>query len=559
MKGNKTLEQTSDRDARRDEQRNADLDKLRGIEEQAVQHGMKLGPRDRLKAAYHLTRAWKLANEAGMRKEDFQDAIHSRLRRPHGSRREFRLNNWTLRRGEDPTTQPHLLDKYADSTTPQKALEPYLVGLAIAAEQCGEESGDWKLAMVRDLSIWSRVVAPNDVAPPDDRPAETLEILLKALCAELARRNRLDETFAAIRRMNCRWDMFNERLVATDAACMQRIESPISPVCEDTVYFEEMFPFPSFPLLRVPYFVAKAEFLLAPESALQSWDAEYLARGDGWLIGNLIRGHADGHSCIPADAPESRFAKGTLAWFREIRLCIAPDGHGGYTSVLETRPYFEARFADDLPFGGRHHVVGGYELDLERGLFYARNENGGPVWPHICLTSGETWRITIPKTPDGGLPLEEWAERDSASPGWFFEADPVLHAGEVHYEPWYLSYTPATAPYLRHWLTSAWHLAGESADCPWSRGNFDWDDPQSPWNKNLPPVHELNFPDFSHATWIECCLHNGLIEDALQAKIDRLKEQTGRIQADWHAARERNANALLRRWKAKTDSMETKE
>lgn len=549
----------SEQEMRREELRRVDQEKLRGIEQHAVQRGLKLGNRDRLKAAYHLTRAWQRANEAGVRKEDFQDAILARIRRSHQSRREFRLNNWALRRGEDPTTQPHLLEAYATSSTPQKALEPYLVGLAVAAENCGADPDDWKLDMMRDLSIWSRATASTDVAPPDDRPAETLEILLKALCAELARRNRLDETFAAIRRMNCRWDMFNERLVATDAACMRRIESPISPVCEDTLYFEEMFPFPSIPLLRVPYFVAKAEFLLAPESALRSWDAEYLAKGDTWIIQNLIRGYKDGHSCIPSDAPEARLAMGTLAWFREIRLCIAPDGHGGYTSVLETRPYFEARFANDLPFGGRHHVIGGYELDLERGLFYARDEYGGPVWPHICLTSGEPWRITVPKTPDGGLPLEEWAERDSASPGWFFEADPVLHPGEVHYEPWYLSYTLATAPYLRHWLTGNWHLAGEPAHCPWSRGNFDWDHPQSPWNKDLPPVHELNFPDFSHATWIECCLHNGLIEDALQTKIDRLKEQTGRIQNDWHAARDRNANALLKRWKAKTDSMETKE
>ena len=88
---------------------------------------------------------------------------------------------------------------------------------------------------------------------------------------------------------------------------------------------------------------------------------------------------------------------------------------------------------------------------------------------------------------------------------------------------------------------------------------MDWVEPDSRWNRDVPPAYELNFPEFSHATSIECCLHNGLIEEALQAMIDRLKEQTGRIQADWHAARERNANALLRRWKAKTDTLEAKE
>ncbi|WP_263338021.1 hypothetical protein [Albidovulum salinarum] len=536
-----------------EKRRKADKEKLRGMEQQAVQRGMKVVKLDRLKAAFHLTRAWKRANEAGLRKEDFQDAVLSRLKRPHAKRQEFRLANWTLRRGEDPTTQPQLPEIYKNSPTPQKSLEPYLVGLAVAAEQCGEDPDDWKLDMMRDLSIWSRAVTPTDIAPPDDRPAETLEILLKALCAELAQRNRLDETFAAICRMNCRWDMFCERLVATDVACMQRIESPISPAYEVSLYFEEMFPFPSIPLLRVPYFVGKAEFLLAPEDVLRAQDENYLASGDYWPVGTAIKGNGGRHYCIPADAPDSRSANGTLAWYREIRLCIAPDGHGGYTSALESRPYVAVRFDADLPFGGRHHVVGGYELDLERGMFYGRDDDGGPVWPHIRMASGESWRITLPKRPDGSLPFAEWTERNPDTTGWYFEADPVLHAGEVGSEPWYLSYTPASAPYVRLWLTEDWRLADEPADNPWSRGNFDWDDLESRWNRDLPPIHELNFPDFSHATWIECCLHNGLIEEALQASIDRLKEQTGRLQADWHAARERHADALLRRWTTKSE------
>jgi len=550
---------TSDRENRREKQRRVDLGKLRGIEQQAVQRGVKLGPRDRLKAAYHLTRAWKRANEAGLRKEDFQDAIFGGLKRSHGSRREFRLNNWTLRRGEDPTTQPHLFDEYANRSTPQKALEPYLVGLAIAAEHCSEDPDDWKLDMMRDLSIWSRTVKFADIAPPDDRPAETLEILLTALCAELARKNQLGETFEAIRGMNCQWDMFAERLVAKDERCMEIDDRTFGPACNTGVYFEEMFPFPSITFLRVPYFVANAEFLLAPEDLLRPRDGAYLATGDYWPVGMAIKGHGDRHYCIPADAPGRRFAAGTLVWFREIRLCIAPDGHGGYTSALETRPYIEVRFAADLPFGGRHHVVGGYEPDLERGLFYGRDSDDGHVWPHIRTASGDAWRITLPKLVDGRPPFTDWTERNPETSGWWFEGDPLLRPGEADNEPWYLSYTPASARYLRHWLTTDWRLAAETEECPWDRGNFDWDEPDSRWNRDIPPVHELNFPDFSHATWIECCLHNGLIEDALQAAIDRLKEQTGRIQADWHAARERHANALLRRWKAKTDRLETKE
>ena len=553
------MAQTSDRDARRDEQRNADLDKLRGFEEQAVQHGTKLGPRDRLKAAYHLTRAWKLANEAGMRKEDFQDAVHSRLKRPHGSRREFRLNNWTLRRGEDPTTQPHLLDKYADSSTPQKALEPYLVGLAIAAEQCREESGDWKLAMMRDLSIWSRVVAPTDVAPPDDRPAETLEILLKTLCAELARRNRLDETFAAIRRMNCRWEMFSERLVATDAACMQRIQSPISPVCEDTVYFGEMFPFPSIPLVRVPYAHGVRRLCLDPPSWIQMHEPENPNIESHVTMGELpdnARGniHADGH----------------LVWYREIRLCIVPDGRGGFAGALETRPHLKVRFSQCSEPAGEHTVLG--VCDIESLGDGYRAADGSFVGPHIRLEGGDVWKLAYQSVPDSGAPVGKWTERPARkgnalfdnnpglkTTGWIFDADPVLRPGELVGEPWYLSYTQATANYLRHWLTQDWKLAGEPADCPWNRENFYQGHLKDLWDRNLPPVHDLYFPDFSHATWVECCLHNGLIEDALQAKIDRLKEQTCHLQANWHAARERHANALLRRWKAKTDSLEMKE
>ena len=547
-----------DRDARREEQRRADLEKLRGLEQHAVQHGLKLGGRDRLKAAWHLTRAWQQANAAGIRKEDFQDAILGRIKRAHQARREFRLTNWTLRRGEDPTTQPHLLDAYAGSSTPQKALEPFLVGLAVAAESCGADPDDWKLDMMRDLSMWSRAMKSAEVVPEDDRPAETLEVLLKALCAELGKRNRLGDTFDAIRSMSCRWEMFDERLVVVDGRCMEIDESTFTPACNNEVYFEEMFPFPSVPLLRVPYFAGRADFLLAPEELLRPRDADHLTTGDYWPVGTAIKGHGAKHYCIPADAPGRRTATGELIWFREIRLCVVADGHGGFTSALESRPYVQVSFGAELPFGGTHHVIGGYELDLERGMFYARQSDGGPVWPHIRTHDGKAWRITLSRTADGSLPFSTWNERNPEGSGWWFD-DPLTSPGEVQREPWYLSCTPASAAYLRHWLTSYWPLGGVFDECPWNRGNFDWDEPESRWNRDLPPVHELNFPDFNHATWIECCLHNGLIEDALQEKIDRLKAQTALRQADWHAARERNANALLRRWKAKTDSLEIKE
>jgi hypothetical protein len=263
-------------------------------------------------------------------------------------------------------------------------------------------------------------------------------------------------------------------------------------------------------------------------------------------------------------------ADGYLVWYREIRLCIVPDGHGDFVGALETRPHLKVRFSQGRAPAGEHEVIGVFDIEnLGDGYTAA---DGSHVDPHIRLEDGSVWNVTYNDLSGNGSRPAAWTERPAKkrnplfdnnpglrSTGWIFDADPILQPGELVGEPWYLSYTPATAPYLRHWLTGDWRLADEPAVCPWDRENFDWHDPQGRWNKDLPPVHELNFPDFSDATWIECCLHNGLIEEALQAKIDRLKEQTGRLQADWHAAREHHTNALLRRWKAKTESMETKE
>lgn len=537
---------------RRAEKRKEDILKLRNLENEAIQQGRKLGPRDRLKAAFHLSRAWNEAKKAGLRKPDFQDAILRRLQRPHGRREDFRLSNWLLRRGEDPTMQPDLLKQYENRTTPQKALEPYLVGIAIAAEHCAADADDWKLDMAHELSVWSRTSELPDIVPQDDRPAETLAVLLNALCSKLSKKNHLDLTFAAIRGMSCRWDIYSERLVATEGICMETIESPISPVCEESVYLEEMFPFPSISLIRVPYFTGKGIFLLAPEKSLRLQDDVHISSGNYLTIGSAMKGHGT-HYSIPTDAPGTLFANGAFAWYREIRLCIVPDGRGGSAAALETRPYFEVSFDEKFAFAGRHHVVAGFEIDLERGLFYGRTEDGKHVWPHIFDREGEPWRLTVPHLPEDGLPFSEWTERNPETTGWMFDSDPVLNPGVVQSEPWYLSYTPATAPYLRHWLTQNWRLADEPAQCPWSRDSFAFSDTESRWTRHLPPIHELNFPDFSHATWIECCLHNDLIEEALQGKIDRLKEQTAALQVEWHAARERNSNALLRRWNTETE------
>ena len=553
------MDQKLDRERGRAEQHIADVRKLHSLEQEAVHSSRKLGLRDRLKAAFHLTRAWRRANQEGLRKEDFQNEVFARLRKPHSNRKDFRLNNWTLRRGEDPLTQD-LTKAYRDSSTPQKALEPYFVGIAVAAEHCEADPNDWKLKMVRDLSIWSLTTTEHSIAPADDHPAETLAVLINAMCSTLAQRNRLADTFHAIRQMSCRWEMFGERLVATDQSWMETGESPISPVFDDCVEFESMFPYPSISLLLVPYAVGKPEvFHLVPEALLRPLDEKYLASEKYLGVGFGGSGEHAGRRQynIPDDAPGLQAVPGEISWIRDVRLCIVPDGHGGFTGALESRPRVEVRFEDSYEFGGLHHVVGGYDIRLERALSEGIAEDGGPVFPHIRLKNGEAWRVTIPYLADGSFRVTEWDERNPDSTGYVFDPDPLGKPGMQLDDPFMLSYTSATPPYLRYWLTQEWSVSNVSrrmgkfgANCPWAP-TYDSDSSKidQRWSRDVPPLNEVNFPDRSSATWVECCLHNGLLKDALQAKIDLLQKQTSLLQAEWHAARERHSNALLRRWK----------
>ncbi|CUK16869.1 hypothetical protein RUE5091_04052 [Ruegeria denitrificans] len=555
-----------DKERRRLLQREADVERLNTLHHEAVHSGIKLGPRDRLKAAFHLTRAWKTAKKEGMRKEEFQDTVCARLQRNHSNRREFRLSNWTLRNGEDPATQD-LMKKYEKKSTPQKALEPYLVGITVAAEHCGTDPDDWKLAMLRELSLWSRKTRQAGVAPPDDRPSETLAILVKALCSDLGDSNRLGDTFDAIQRMSCEWEMFSDQLVATENSNMESVEELLGYMFGECGEPETMFPFPSVPFLNVPYLFARPEvFHLAPEALLRPLDGDHLASGKYLCPGAGVTGEMGGkrHYNIPEDAPGKKAVSGELYWIREIRLCIVPDGRRGFMGAFESRPRVEVRFDDAHEFGGTHHVIGGYDLALERALPTARADDGGPVFPHIRSRNGDFWRVTIPSNSDGSIKVTDEIER---APSWVFDYDPVCAPGAELSDPFLLSYTPASAPYLRYWLTQDWAVTNVSkranqliASCPWAPSHnlatakFD-----TVWARNLPPLYELNFPDRSNATWIECCLHNGLIKEALQEKIDLLQEQTSRLQADWHAARERNSNALLRRWKSGSEAKDTQE
>lgn len=541
---------TEDSAARQSQQRAEAIRTLRSWEQEA-ENGRKLTGTDRLKAALHLSRAWREANEKGLRKEDFQDAVFARLKRRRENKTRthsdtFKLANWILPRKVDAIT-PNLVSEYAEKREPLKSLEPYLVGVGVAAMHCGVDPDDWKLDLMRDLSIWTRPVSAPEVAQADNRPAETLSLLLNALCRSIAHKNRLREVFSAIRSMSCRWEMFDERLVASTGLCMEPIESPVSPVCDVGTYFEEMFPFPSIPLLRVPYLVGTADFRLAPDDILRPRDETNQSGGGYVATGSPMRN--DGpfrHYSIPDDAPMQIEATGRVVFHRELRLTIAPDGHGDFCAAIESRPRVEITFADGSPVSGTHIVHGGYEPDVLRGLFYARHPQGGGVWPTIKDADGRDWRLRY--ADDSFWDPSKWVELHPETSGWQFEPDPVGAPGEVYVEPWYLSYTPATPDYLKHWLTQSWTLAVALADCPWSPEYFDWGDPRGRYNRDLPPHHALNFPNSSHANSVERCLHNGLIEEALQAAVTRLAHEAASLQRDWFSARDAHAQGLLTRW-----------
>lgn len=532
-------------------QRAADVERLDALQQKAVHSGTKLGPRDRLKAAFHLTRAWKQAKIEGLRKEDFQDAVCTRLQRTHSNRREFRLSNWTLRRGEDPSTQD-LMKKYEKKSTPQKALEPYLVGISVAAEHCGVDPDDWKIEMARSLSIWSRAQKELDVTPLDDRPAETLAILLNSLCAELGTRNDLAETFEVIDRMSCRWDVFEERLVACEDFHMEELKFMSPPIDAYGTEIDMMFPFPSVPLLRVPYAVGTMEFELASEAMLRPIDE---ADENRRFAGSLSLPP----DIFPENPPGLERAEGDLFFYREIRLAIVPDGRGGFEGNLESRPHVEVEFDENHPFSGRHQIMNGHMIDLDYFFFLATEFGGKYRFPTICANDGTAWRVNFATYPPGSPPQYQLVVRHPGTTAWEFDSDPVRRGDGLMSHSGYVSITPVEAADVRHWFAKGakeWKL-----EAPWD-GDFGPENvwAQCPWEiadaagEKAPPLYELNFPDRSYATSIERCLHNGSIEKALQAKIDSLQKQTARLQANWNNARERHSNNLLRRWKSDSET-----
>lgn len=532
-----------DREAKRAEIAERDLAALRWWQAEA-ERGAKLGRRtDRLHAALHLAEAWQKAKAKGLNKERFQDMVLEAMRSTHGRTESFKLANYTLPKKFSEVTED-VIRHYKTRSEPSQRLEPYLLAITIAAIHCGADPEQWKMDMLRQTSLWHNSRNNTHALPDDNRGYENLAVLLNSLCAEIARRHELDNAYAAIKAMNCRWEMFQDRLLATDTSCMQWLDSPISPHYANCEYLEEAVPYPSVALLRIPYLVVETGFRLAPEEVLRPLDAAALASGDhlppGMGITNLSSKTAYG---VPAGLPGVSRASGQLTYYREIHLCVVPDGRGGFGAALQSRPRVEVSFPEGDIWAGTHQVNGAIDPALGNGLFYARHADGGHVWPTVTLSSGEVWRLQPEE--DTWIP-ESLALRDPGGAEWEFDADPVAAPGEVVAEPWYLSFTGATPLHLRHWLDGDWALGAVNAVSCFARERFASDR----YDTDLPPRREMLFPQGGPSSDLEMSLHNGIMEEALDTSAARLSRQVAELQSTHRSASERHVQTLLKKWHA---------
>jgi hypothetical protein len=243
--------------------------------------------------------------------------------------------------------------------------------------------------------------------------------------------------------------------------------------------------------------------------------------------------------------------QGRVILYREIRLAIAPVAQGELGAVFESRPSVFIEFPQDSALAGRHVVHGGYEPIIDR-------QHLGR-WPAIVV-AGRRRGISHTRFEDDKRQEIVSLLDDFAA----FDPDPVQAPGQVSSEAWYLSYTTAAPSYCRHWLARDHRLGDARVETIWSGDCLASYPAQSPslglehlqskiselYERNVPPQEELNYPTgFFPATCIERCLHNGLLEEALRVKIDRLRSETKAAEAAWGKARDSHTQALLNRWR----------
>ena len=529
-----------DRVSKKSEVKARDLTTLHWWEAEA-ERGEKLSRgSDRLYAALHLSQAWQKAKAHGLNKERFQYEVLEDIKSHHGRTESFKLANYVLPKKISEVNK-EVIDRYKERSEPSRRLEPYLVAIAIAASHCGANPDQWKMDMLRQTSLWQNGRDKTKVLPEENRNYENLAILLDSLCGAIARRHELDNVYAAIKGMKCRWEMFADRLVATDNNWMQWQDSPISPHYDEGEHFEEAVPYPSTALLRIPYLQGDTIFRLAREEVMRPRDADALAsekfRPPGMGFDQVPGTVA---YCVPADTPGLLRAKGTLTYFREIHLCVVPNGRGGFGAALQSRPRVEVHFPKGDIWEGSHYVNGAIDPELSSGMYCACHEDGGHVWPTVTLNSGDVWRLQV----DEGT-WESLVVRDPEGLGWWFDPDPVAAPGGAWLRPWYLSVTGATPLHLRHWFDGEWTLGDAWADSCFERWRFESDR----YDAGLPPRQEFIFPNGRLASDLEAGLHNGLVEQALDEAAARLSRQVAELQSAHRSASEHHVHTLLKKWR----------
>lgn len=547
-------------DRLRQEQLAARLRRLRTLEAEAAKGAKLHKTSDRIRAALELTRAWQEAKSRGLAKADFEQAVLDGLSRAHGRRTEFRLNRYNLKRSEvlrlsETGITPQDVGLYTALSEPQKSLDAYLAGLRAAARYCEADPDEWSIDMLSKTSLWAgrpqptagalpRDAAPGpngDMSAEPDIPAETLAILFDRLARYLATKNRLPDVMATILEMPCRWDMMEERIVSSPAAPMDRTFARMSPV-GSTVYFEEMAPFPSVPLVRVPLISRATTLGLMPVGPVETSD---LCEDDAASIFMFSSGmaHVDGNLPalgLPPDAVIERL-ESRVTLYREVRLAIAPVDRHGWSAVMEFRPFLCVDLLNEEGEMLRHRVRNAVDPDLAILQFYAQQEENRLVWP-VIERNGEQRRVACLTIHDDtlnrmGTLQSLWAE-GMLTPVYAPLGPP---------EPWYLGYASASATEIRHWLTPEDEMVEQPFARPWRHDEFA----PKIYGADLPPQSEFYFPLGGAATDVEACLHNGLIEQALQTAIDRIVESSKVLQAELSSARETNAQRLLNRWTGK--------
>ena len=497
------------------------LAKLAKWEQRARQKGDKLPGHKRLVAALELARAWQHAKASGLRKEDFQERILVSLRRNHERREAFKLANYILPRSITEIT-PDIIRRYETKSEPLRGLEPYLVGIGIAAEQCGADPDDWKMDLISKLNLSEPAGGDGDMPEPDEeRPFLNLTVLLQALCASVGRRSGVGRALAALgtpgNRYFARWDMFEERLYPFPTGCMAPFYSPISPVPESGVYLGEMLALPSVSLIRIPYLVGPASFALAPHDTQSNEN--------------------------PRDSAERFVRSGKLIFMREIRLASVPDGRGGFTGALESRPRLEVELFGDDELAGRHFVERARCPDFGVNFYDVRQSI-------IRTAPGKIFRIDHAEDCFLGQDFEALGyhcqpdPRDPEETTWHWAPDPVRDPHGGGSEPWYVSYTPVASDYLAYWLDQDWALDGVPAVCPWERSHLSIDDDL------IPPPAELNFPYAGSPAWIECALHDGSLVNALDQAAGRIVSEVTQLIRDQDAARDHHVQNLCKRFQS---------